>query len=248
LDDGEPADIVYLDFAKAFDKVPHSRLLKKVAAVGIDGKLLQWIKYWLSDRRQRVSVNKVLSGWKKVISGVPQGSVLGPLLFIIFINDLENNLTSKICKFSDDTKLCKKVGTDALVLEMQEDLNKLWDWSEVWEMKFNTKKCVVMHMGNKNKNNEYRVGNEQLEVVDNEKDLGVIVNSNGKYAEQCAQAVKQANCILGMIRRNIRHKAKDVITRLYKALVRPRLEYCFQVWCPHYKKDIESLEKVQKEL
>jgi hypothetical protein len=129
LDNGQPVDLVYLDFAKAFDKVPYGRLFKKLEAHGIGGEVLQWIKNWLSGRRQKVGIMKEFSGWKEVTSGVPQGSVLGPVLFLIYINDLENGLVSKLGKFADDTKLCKSVGSTADTDILQKDLDKLHEWS-----------------------------------------------------------------------------------------------------------------------
>ena len=107
LDEGDPLDIIYLDFAKAFDKVPHKRLIKKLEAHGIAGNVSRWIKNWLTDRRQRVNINGKTSNWANVLSGVPQGSVLGPLLFLIYINDIDDGIISKIWKFADDTKICK---------------------------------------------------------------------------------------------------------------------------------------------
>jgi hypothetical protein len=118
MDKGSPVDIIYLDFAKAFDKVPHQRLAKKLEACGITGRLLQWIKNWLLDRRQKVGIRGKFSKWIEILSGVPQGSVLGPLLFVIFINDIDSGILSKISKFADDTKLCGKVTS-------QEDANIL---------------------------------------------------------------------------------------------------------------------------
>ena len=111
VDEGNPVDVLYLDFSKAFDKVPHKRRVEKVKAHGIGSNIWRWIKAWLSDRRQRVVINGKASGWEKVTSGVPQGSVLGPTLFIIYINDIDNGITSSLLKFADDTKLLRKVGT-----------------------------------------------------------------------------------------------------------------------------------------
>jgi hypothetical protein len=246
LDKGNSVDLVYLDFAKAFDKVPYRRLSKKLEAHGIGGCVLRWIDNWLSDRRQRVSINGVFSLWKEVTSGVPQGSVLGPILFIIYINDLDNGLMSKVGKFADDTKMFKKVNCSEDAQILRNDLSKLDEWSKDWQMQFNIDKCIVMHMGRGNKENDYMLGNTKLRKSNRERDLGIIVDSSCKFSEQCNEAVKSANRTLGMIKRNITYKSKDVITSLYKALVRPKLEYCVQAWRPFLERDIDNLEKVQR--
>ena len=126
VDQGVPVDTVYLDFQKAFDKVSHGKLVVKMRRVGLDERMVRWIGNWLSDRRQRVVINGVVSGWERVESGVPQGSVLGPVLFIIFIDDIEENVVSKILKFADDTKLIARVGTLQEVERLREDLRKLF--------------------------------------------------------------------------------------------------------------------------
>ena len=114
LDEGKTEFVIYLDFAKAFDKVPHARLAVKLEACGIEGEVLQWIKNWLGGRRQKVGIRGKYSDWVKVISGVSQGSVLGPLLFLIYINDIDEGILSKISKFADDTKLCREIGNEAM--------------------------------------------------------------------------------------------------------------------------------------
>ncbi|CAM5076620.1 unnamed protein product [Eretmochelys imbricata] len=125
VDKGNPLDIVYLDFQKAFDKVPHQRLLSKVRCHGIRGKVLSWIGNWLKDRKQKVGIHGRFSEWREVNSGIPQGSVLGPVLFNIFINDLEKGVNSEVAKFADDTKLLKIVKSQADCKELQKDLSKL---------------------------------------------------------------------------------------------------------------------------
>ena len=246
LDKNNPVDIVYLDFAKAFDKVPHKRLIKKIVAHGIGGKFSSWIEDWLSDRTQCVRLNDKLSETSRVLSGVPQGSVLGPLLFLIYINDLDIDTVSKLCKFADDTKLCKAVKTDADRDQVKSDLDKIYNWSLDWQMLFNVDKCVALHLGNNNKKFEYYMGTNQIKSSDREKDLGVIVGCSAKNTEQCIAAANAANKMLGLIKRNIQYKNKDTVSRLYKALVRPKLEYCVQAWCPYLRKDIDRLERVQK--
>ena len=133
LDEGKAVDVIYLDFAKAFDKVSHSMLAAKLEACGIGGEVLRWIKNWLEDRRQKVGIKGKYSDWVKVISGVPQGSVLGPLLFLIYINDIDEGIISKISKFADDIKLCREAGCETEARILQDDLKRLAQWSEDWQ-------------------------------------------------------------------------------------------------------------------
>ena len=245
LDKGNNVDLVYLDFCKAFDKVPHCRLGKKLEAHGIKGEVKTWIVNWLSNRRQRVCVDGELSDWEKVSSGVPQGSVLGPVLFLIYINDLDEGVISEIGKFADDSKLGKSISSSADIRLLEDDLSKLEDWSVKWQMLFNVDKCSIMHLGKTNANHLYKIGNNMLKYSDKERDLGVIVDKTLKFSEQVNSVVCKANATLGMIRRNITCKNKFIVTRLYKALVRPKLEYCVQAWRPYLRKDIHKIEQVQ---
>ena len=223
VDQDNSVDLIYLDFAKAFDKVPYMSLSKKLECHGLNGLVLDWVKNWLCGRRQKVSISKESSSWQDVTSGVPQGSVLGPVLFIIYINDLETDLLSKIGKFADDTKMSKRVNSllDAEVL--RDDLRKLYEWARSWQMQFNKDKCVVMHIGRKNNKFEYKLGDTVLTKSVQERDLGIIVDNRLKFSEQCNVAIKNANSTLAIIRRNIKNKNKNIITRLYKGLVRPKL-------------------------
>ena len=245
IDVGSPVDIIYLDFQKAFDKVPHQRLLLKLKAHGIGDSITDWIKQWLTDRRQRVVVDGEVSNWKSVLSGVPQGSVLGPILFLIYINDLDDNITSNVLKFADDTKLFRKVNTDGDKQHLQNDLDRLVKWSEKWQM-FNFGKCKCLHTGHGNLNVNYKMGDTVLGTTVKEKDLGVTISADMKVSEQCGIAASEGNQILGLIRRNITYKGKKLIIPLYKAIVRPHLEYCIQAWRPYRKKDIDTLERIQR--
>ena len=166
VDSGEAADIVFLDFAKAFDKVPMKRLLRKVRAHGIGGQPYSWMKAWLTDRRQRVVLSGDCSDWAAVLSGVPQGSVLGPLLFLIFINDLEEGAVADLVfKFADDTKVATIIREEADRDNLQRSLDELESWAQRWGMAFNVQKCKVMHVGPRNMKYEYSMNNTVLETT-----------------------------------------------------------------------------------
>ena len=201
---------------------------------------------WLKDRRQKVGIREKYSEWIRVKSGVPQGSVLGPLLFILFINDIDIGIISKISKFADDTKLCREINKweDAEIL--RNDLQRLYQWSLDWQMLFNTDKCSVLHMGKKNEKFQYELGGMSIRDSEEERDLGVIVHNSAKPSRQCSEAAKKANKVLGMIKRTIVSREKQIILELYKTLVRPHLEYCVQAWNPYLKQDIDKLERIQR--
>ena len=154
--------------------VPHQRLLEKLRAHGIDGLVCNWIKAWLSNRQQRVCVDGSQSSWRPVWSGVPQGSVLGPVLFLVFINDLDIGVNSKILKFADDTKLFRPVLNHSDGLSLQQDLDTVCSWATRWNMEFNVPKCKVMHYGKCNIGHSYAMNGQPVEEVRNEKDLAVI--------------------------------------------------------------------------
>ena len=145
VDEGEPVDIIYLDFQKAFDKVPHERLILKLKALGIGGTVLDWIREWLRGRKQKIVINGEYSEWADVTSGVPQGSVLGPVLFIIFINDIDENILNNIFKFADDTTLEGRVKTVQERESLHKDLKRLIEWSDKWKMKFNGEMPGITH-------------------------------------------------------------------------------------------------------
>jgi len=246
FDQGNQVDVAYLDFSKAFDKVPHKRLMIQLQSHGIAGSILKWIELWLSDRQQRVMLNGTKSSWQNVLSGVPQGSVLGPLLFIIFVNNIESGLSSKVLKFADDLKVFRAITGQDEHISLQKDLDELVKWSEEWQMKFNFDKCKIMHVGKQHMKAPYLMGGQVLSVTQQEKDLGVILNTKLGASEQTKEARKKALRMLGAINRNVSYRSEEVIRKLYCAYVRPHLEYCIQAWSPSYEKDCWLLERVQK--
>ena len=249
IDNGDEVDIIYLDFCKAFDKVPHRRLLQKLYAYGIRGKVHSWVQEFLTDRKQRVIVNGSQSTWKNVTSGIPQGSVLGPVLFLVFINDFPDIINVLIKLFADDAKLYSIVTSDN-DNRVQFSLNRAVDWANVWRMIFNIIKCHHLHIGKNITGTRYTMVSEneeiELEKVKNEKDLGVIIDQNLTFRDHITSKVNIANRNLGIIFRTFTYIDEGMFLNLYKSLIRPHVEYATPIWSPLYKKDKIIIENVQR--
>jgi hypothetical protein len=246
LAEGHLVDMTLLDFARAFDMVPHRAILIKLEAYGIGGKIKAWIEAFLSNRRQRVVIGEHKSDWVKVTSGVPQGSVLGPLLFVIFINDLPDVIENIFKLYADDSKILASVDSNDGVRSVQRDLDRTNEWCRVWGMELNGKKCRVIHFGVKEPAEyHYTINQHVIESSTCERDLGVLVSSDLKWKNQVEAAAGKANRILGMLRKAFQHNSVDLWKRLYTTYVRPHLEFAVPVWSPHRKGLIDMLEKVQ---
>ena len=254
LDSGGSVDIIYTDFMKAFDSVAHRRLLSKVAAHGIKGKVLGWITAFLSDRSQCVIINGVHSQWASVTSGVPQGSVCGPLLFVLYVNDLPDTCTCQVRLFADDTKIYTSSDLEEGTKALQKDLDSLQLWSDNWLLRFHPEKCQVLKLGyRKSEANYYMRGtrdgedyNVMLQESEVERDLGVFIDNNLSFKQQVGKTTAKANQIVGIIRRTFDFLSDDLFLQLYKSLVRPILEYGHSVWQPHHKTLCAEIEAVQR--
>lgn len=251
LDTNSQVDAVYFDFAKAFDTVPHKRLLTKLKSYGITGNIYSWIENFLANRKQRVVINGNASDWSNVISGIPQGSILGPILFIIYINDLPEIVDSTCRLFADDTKLYKVINNNTDQTSLQDDINSFCNWSKDWLLRFNVNKCKVLHIGNKEYDFTYQMFDKQdnysdIVMADTEKDLGIHFTNTLSFDKHINTIVNKANSIIGLVKRNFTFMDKSTFTQLYKALIRPHLDYGNIIWYPTTKKNKQIVENVQR--
>ena len=246
LDEGGNIDVIYCDIMKAFDQVPIDRLLRKVKSYGIKGSLLAWIGSFLKNRKMSVVINGDKSSEGSVTSGVPQGSILGPLLFTIYINDMPIGINSLLFMFADDTKLFREIKNEDDNAYLQQDLDKLSDWSEIWKLKFHPGKCSVLHLGKTNRKTPYALNGQVLQASSSEKDLGVQIDDELRFDKHIQAKTSKARQIWGMIRRSFTNIDTETFPLLFKALVRPHLEYANCVWSPRFQEQIDDIERVQR--
>ena len=253
IDKGNQVDCIFLDYQKAFDTVPFRRLLVKLSGYGVGDKIRRWVEAFLTGRRMRVSVNGSFSSWSPVSSGVPQGSVLGPVLFLLYVNDIPENVKCDIKIFADNTKVWKNIKDSDDCRDLQNNLDSITDWSDTWLLKLHVGKCKSMQVQKPRKEKvefTYTMTDgatrKDLENIVEEKDLGVIISDDLKPSKQCIQATKKANSILKMVKRSFNYFDINTFKIVYKTYVRPHLEYCCQAWCPYFSKDVRMIEGVQR--
>jgi hypothetical protein len=245
---GNQVDIAVMDFSKAFDVVPHSRLLHKLEFYGIQGSTSAWIKSFLSNRTQQVVVDGEKSDVAPVTSGVPQGSVLGPILFLAYINDMPECVRSHCRLFADDSIIYGNVNCIEDAEELQKDLNALQKWESDWGMSFNPTKCNILHVSRKKNpsSHTYHLKGVPLEAVDDATYLGVAVSKTLEWHKHISKTVAKGYKSLGFIKRNIRTSSRKTKELAYTAMVRPTLEYASTVWSPHQKELAKNIEMVQR--
>ena len=213
-------DMTILDFSKAFDKVPHHRLINKLQYYGIRGDTQNWIAHFLNNRSQRVLVDGEKSEFGPVLSGVPQGTVLGPILFLIYINDITENMNSTVRLFADDCLIYREINSEDDANTLQEDLNTIYNWSQQWLMNFNVDKCYFMSVTLTRKHKqvyEYSMGGKSLTRTSINPYLGVEIDSSLNWTRQVDKVCGKANKILGLLRRNLHHVPQNIKDHSYKA-------------------------------
>ncbi len=248
LEAGNQVDIVLLDFSKAFDKVPHQRLYHKLNYYGVRNNILSWITDFLSNRTQTVLLDGNKSSTAEVTSGVPQGTVLGPLLFLTFINDLPEETSSDARLFADDCLLYREIKTSADTEILQRDLTALERWESTWQMAFHPQKCTVNHISTKRHptQTDYILHGHTLQQESASKYLGVTISSNLKWDRHISNTTSKANRTLGFLRRNLKGCSTKVRSLAYQTMIRPTLQYATTAWNPHTATLKQQLEKVQR--
>jgi len=241
-------DTIYIDFSHAFDGVVHSKLLRKLSGFGISGLLLQWIDAFLSNRIQSVVLEHSFSVWSPVISGVPQGSVLGPILFLLFIEDISIICSGEVSHqlFADDLKLYTSLTSNSDVFSLQAALDKLHNWCTAWQFDVNVSKCHVLHIGKTNFSYDYRFNGAiippSVEVVD----LGVTVDTLLTYDAHINHIISKAYSRIGAMFKGFSTRSLSFLKKAFVTYVRPIVEYASNVWNPYLLKHINAIERVQR--
>lgn len=240
-------DAIFIDFAKAFDRVPHKRLLSKIRKLQLNDQITTWIENFLSNRYQRVIINEFSSSTTRVLSGVPQGSVLGPLLFLVYINDIAANIGSTIRLFADDCVVYRQITSHDDVHALQADLIKLTEWCHRWQMEINVEKTKHISFSTlaNTPRNSYTIDNLQIEQVDCFKYLGVFFTSDLAWDTHVEYITKKAFKKLGLLKRRLSLANAETKKHAYTSLIRTSLEYASIIWHPNSSTLNKRLESVQ---
>jgi len=247
LEMGKEVDAIYLDFAKAFDKVDHGIILHKLKQMCIGGKVLMWIRTFLKSRQQQVRVQQVLSDPVTVTSGVPQGSVLGPLLFLILMSDINLNVTdAKVGSYADDTRTWKGIASDADTSSLQQQLNSIYVWADTNNMSFNETKFECLSFGKSNRIPIYKTSsNNAVEVKESLRDLGITIENNLTFKKHILATVTKGHRMAGWALRTFISRDQYLMKTLLKSLIVSQVEYGCVIWGPYNQQQINELERVQ---
>jgi hypothetical protein len=247
VDKGVPIDVIYLDVAKAFDSVSHEKLLSSLDHCGIRNEWLNWIRSFLTARTQTVNIDQCHSNEARVTSGVPQGSVLGPILFLIYINSLVRALKhSSIRLYADDAKIYFRVGSEADFQALTNDLEAINEWMTNAQLNLAVTKCEALHVGFSNKRRDIIMNGEQIPSTHLVRDLGFYVSDDLKFSRHVDNIVATAYRRLNAIFRCFTTRSIGFLCRMYCVYIRPILEYGTPVWNPYLIKDILKIEGVQR--
>ena len=251
LEEGANLDCIYLDFSKAYDKVDHGILLHKLKAMGISGKLGRWIMNFLLERRQQVLVNGSKSSISFLRSGVPQGSVLGPMLFLIFIGDISKGVSANTLVYVDDSKVKDKIETEEDVSRLQENLDKIYQWERTNNMKFNGDKFLILRYGRNHEIKEdtcYFTEDMEyiIEEVDSCRDLGVTMENSAKFEIHIEKVCKKVRQKCGWVLRTFYSRDQHFLRHMFNTLIQPHIDYCSQLWSPQEGPQLDKIEKLLK--
>lgn len=248
IDNQKQTDLIFLDFAKAFDKVSHKKLLQKLEATLGNSTVLNWIKNYLTDRTQYVEFNDETSATTSVTSGVPQGCVLAPILFLLFINDLPTNIKEKIKLFADDCVLYREINSTEDHVALNSALQDVSCWCRKWQMSLNANKCTILSVSRKKTRSNflYTINDIPITRVNQHKYLGIIITEDLRWDAHISYVTSAALRRLFALRYRLRQAPPSLKLLAYTSLVRSLLEYGNIIWSPSTKQQITKLEGIQR--
>ena len=246
VDQRNCVDVLCIDLARAFDTVSHDKLLYKLSKIGIGGNLLQWFRNFITGREQCIRVNSSTSPYGSVTSGIPQGTILGPLFFIIYIDGLSKIVVNKINLYADDSKLYGLANNDFDKNVFQTDINQIYEFCRLWQLRINGSKCETLHFGTNNPNYLYAINQENVPIKNSYKDLGVMISNDFSMTEHCNHVYRTASFRLKQFNVSFACRNRSFRLFIFLTYIRPILECNSQAWSPHLIRDINKIERVQR--